>query len=101
MSDDNRNYMNAIQAFLNANYKRNEITELARQLGCPKTSLFEWFEGRAPGFKNLIYIKKLAELHGLTLDEILFHNVKPKQSIVGTFSFFVGNKKYIIEIKEP
>jgi len=92
--------MNAIQAFLNANYKRNEITELARQLGCPKTSLFEWFEGRAPGFKNLIYIKKLAELHGLTLDELLFHNVKPKQSLVGNMIFFIGGKKYILEIKE-
>ena len=93
-------YLVSVKKFLNQHYRRDELLALAQELNCPKTSLIEWYEGRVPGFKNLIYIKKLAAIHGVTLDDILFNRKSKTLKVLDRYTFKDGNKKYRTEIKQ-
>ncbi|MGB0454108.1 MAG: hypothetical protein ACPGJV_10380 [Bacteriovoracaceae bacterium] len=89
-----------VKKFLQAHYRREELISLSKELGCPKTSLVEWYEGRVPGFKNLIYIKKLASIHGLTLDEVLFGTSKKIKKVLNRFVLKDDGRKYFIEVRK-
>jgi len=77
------------------------LTQLAKELGIPKTLLHEWVQARRqPSMKNMNLVKVLAEYLDLTLDEILFGKTITKKKTLTNVIFEDDGKKYQISISK-
>jgi hypothetical protein len=77
------------------------LTQVAKELGIPKTLLHEWVQARRqPSMKNMVHVKVLANYLDLTLDEILFGKVQPKKKTLTNVIFEDDGKKYQISISK-
>lgn len=63
---------NNFHKILKAHFKDKNLSELSRTLEIPRSVLADWIkEEREPSFKNLNYLKRIAEYLGMSLDELL------------------------------
>lgn len=78
------------------------LTSLAKATRVPKSTLFDWLEGRLPSSKNLHYLAELSEFFEITLNELLFGSVEkePNSQVLFSSSFMDGKKKYKILIEK-
>jgi transcriptional regulator with XRE-family HTH domain len=53
--------------------RKISLIELAKSSGVPKSSIHDWTQGSSP--KNLLHLKKVSDVLGLTIDELLFSDV--------------------------
>ena len=78
-------------------FKGKNLSEVSRQLEIPRSLLQDWIqEGREPSFKNLIYLKRISDYLGLSLDELLLG--KPTSKIINSVTFEDDGKQYQILI---
>lgn len=79
--------------------KDRNLSQVARQLGIPKTLLHEWMNAkRTPSFRNIRYLKNLADYFSLSLDELLLEE-KVDKSIINSLTFEDNGCKYRIKIE--
>lgn len=48
------------------------VTKLSRLANIPRSTLFDWSEGRLPSSRNLHYLAKLSNFFKISLNELLF-----------------------------
>lgn len=73
------------------------LSQIARELGIPKTLLHEWVQtSRTPSFKNIQHVKKLADYLSLSLNELLIG--EQNENLIKTITFSDENKRYRIRI---
>ena len=78
--------------------KDKNLSQVARELGIPKTLLHEWVNAkRTPSFKNIEYIKRLAEYLSLSLEELLIGEANEK--LISSVTFDDQGRKYKIKIE--
>lgn len=82
---------------LKDNFKDKNLSELSRQLEIPRSVLQDWIKDeREPSFKNLDYLKRLADYLGLSLDELLTGETQVK--LLSAVTFEDDGKRYQILI---
>lgn len=71
---------------LKLHFKNSNLSELSRQLEIPRSVLQDWIKDeREPSFKNLDYLKRIAQHLGLSLDELLTGETQMKMLSAVTF----------------
>lgn len=84
-------------SILKENFKNKNLSELSRQLEIPRSVLQDWIKDeREPSFKNLNYLKSIAEHLGMSLDELLTGEVQTK--MLSSVTFEDEGKRYQILI---
>lgn len=84
-------------SILKENFKNKNLSELSRQLEIPRSVLQDWIKDeREPSFKNLNYLKRIAEHLGMSLDELLTGEVQTK--MLSSVTFEDEGKRYQILI---
>lgn len=82
---------------LQAQFAEKNLSELSRQLKIPRSVLQDWIrDEREPSFKNLDYLKRIAEYLGLTLDELLTGESNTR--MLSSVTFEDDGKRYQILI---
>lgn len=82
---------------LQAQFAEKNLSELSRQLKIPRSVLQDWIrDEREPSFKNLDYLKRIAEYLGLTLDELLTGESNAR--MLSSVTFEDDGKRYQILI---
>lgn len=82
---------------LKTHFKDKNLSELSRTLEIPRSVLADWIKDeREPSFKNLAYIKRIADHIGISLDELLTGEVKTK--MLSSVTFEDDGKRYQILI---
>lgn len=77
---------NSFHKVLKDHFKDKNLSELSRQLKIPRSVLQDWIKDeREPSFKNLNYLKRIAEHLGLSLDELLTGETQTKMLSAVTF----------------
>jgi len=78
------------------------LSSLAKVTKIPKSTLFDWLEGRLPSSRNLHYLSALSTYFEITLNELLFGTVErdPTSQVLFSSSFMDGKKKYKILIEK-
>lgn len=85
-------------AVLKKKLKDRNLAQVARELGIPKTLLHEWIHAkRSPSFKNIGYLKRLADYLSLSLDELLLE--ENNEQIISSVTFEDNGRKYRIKIE--
>ena len=83
---------------LKVSFQDKNLSEVSRLLEIPRSLLQDWIhEGREPSLKNVIYLKKIADFLGLTLDELLIGR-NSTTKIINSITFEDDGKKYQILI---
>lgn len=82
---------------LKDNFKDKNLSELSRQLEIPRSVLQDWIKDeREPSFKNLDYIKRIADHIGVSLDELLTGEAQSR--MLSSVTFEDDGKRYQILI---
>lgn len=82
---------------LKDNFKGKNLSELSRQLEIPRSVLQDWIKDeREPSFKNLDYLKRIADHIGITLDELLTGESEAR--MLSAVTFEDDGKRYQIQI---
>jgi transcriptional regulator with XRE-family HTH domain len=82
---------------MQSQFANKNLSELSRQLNIPRSVLQDWIKDeREPSFKNLEYLKAIAEHLGLTLDELFIGEQESK--ILSSITFEDEGRKYQILI---
>lgn len=90
--------MNHFTKTLSKRLEGTNLSKLARDLDMPSTLLFEWKQAkRLPSFKNLHYVKKLADYFGMTVDELLFG--VNEGALISSVTFEDNKHQYRIKIE--
>ena len=77
---------NSFHKILKDHFKDKNLSELSRHLEIPRSVLQDWIrDEREPSFKNLNYLKRIAEYLGLSLDELLTGETQTKMLSAVTF----------------
>lgn len=91
--------MEHFHKILKAHFKDKNISEVARTLAIPRSVLSDWLkEEKDPSFKNLDYLKRIADHLGLSLDELLIG--EPTTRVISSVSFEDGINKYQVQINK-
>lgn len=79
--------------------KDKNLSQVARELEIPKTLLHEWVNAkRTPSFKNVSYLKRLADYLSLSLEELLIDGQNEK--VISSVTFDDGGRTYRIKIEK-
>jgi len=88
----------ALSDVLKKRLKDRNLAEVSRELGIPRTLLFEWTQARRiPSLKNVHHLKALATYLSLSLDELLLGGTQDK--VLSSVTFEDAGKKYRIKIE--
>lgn len=78
-------------------FKDKNLSELSRQLEIPRSVLQDWIKDeREPSFKNLDYLKRIADYIGISLDELLTGETQTR--MLSSVTFEDDGKRYQILI---
>lgn len=82
---------------LQDNFANKNLSELSRQLKIPRSVLQDWIKDeREPSFKNLEYLRKIADYLGISLDELL--TGESQSRMLSSVTFDDDGKRYQILI---
>ena len=80
--------------------KGKVLSRVAKDVGISVSLLHDWHSSaRMPSARNIVYLKKLADHLGLTLEEVLF-DCRPERKIISTTSFSDNGTIYKIIIEK-
>jgi DNA-binding phage protein len=91
--------MEHFHKILKAHFRDKNLSEVARNLAIPRSVLSDWLkEEKDPSFKNLDYLKRIADHLGLSLDELLLGETTAR--VISNITFEDGTNKYQVLINK-
>lgn len=92
-------FMKTISNILNERLKDKNLAEVARKISVSKTILHDWYTGRRiPSLKNIAALKKLADILGMDLEDLLLG--ESNERIISSVIFDDEKRRYQINIKK-
>ena len=87
-----------LSELLQIKLKDRNLSQVARELGIPKTLLHEWtLAKRTPSLKNIGHLKRLADYLSLSLEELLVG--ESSERVISSVTFADGGRKYRIKVE--
>ena len=91
--------MNDFSKMLNKLLKDKSVTQVAKEIGMPKSVLSEWKSSKkGPNLSSMHHVRKLAQYLGVDFEELLFGEDKKSTEVLTTVNFKDENKTYNITI---
>ena len=78
------------------------ITSLARETSIPRTTIFDWSEGKLPSAKNIHHLGTLSDYFSISLNELLF-DLKDRSSnheVLFSSTFRDENHQYRLVVEK-
>lgn len=78
------------------------ITSLARETTIPRTTIYDWSEGKLPSAKNIHHLGTLSDYFSLSLNELLF-DVKDRKNnheVLFSSTFRDENHQYRLVVEK-
>lgn len=87
---------------LRREFKGKELKTLSRDLGIPLSNLHAWINGVLPNGKNIKNLVKLADMLGMSLDELLLNRRSGRSSaeVITTTTFKDGRATYRVSVEK-
>lgn len=91
--------MNNFSKMLNELFKHKSITQVAKEIGIPKSTLSEWASSKkGPNLSSMHHVRELASYLGISFEELIFGKESSETKTLTTVKFTDGENKYSISI---